>query len=576
MKTPYHRYAGAIVSVAAAGWLAGCATAPGDAPRQAPQGRALGAQGPSACAALKGARVEAAAIGIPSGAAAVESAEWLAAAPVQVAPQGATPAGRITPAAPAFCKVQGRIAPRDPLAPPILFQVNLPAQWNGRSLQLGGGGFNGVLTSGQGLPPAWRFDQPGPLAAGFVTVGTDSGHQNKPSEAIQAFALNDEAFENFAHASYKKVRDVSVALMQRLYGKAPDRMYFMGSSEGGREAMTMAQRYPDAFDGIVARVPVLNWTGLLHASARSGQVLAGQGWISPALTKHYGEAVLAACDAADGLKDGIVADPVGCRQKFDPARLACGAAGAGAATCLNPAQLKAVQTLYAPYVFGFPLANGVTQYPGWGLSGEAVPAAGPTGGWGAWWSGGAEPKPDGTGGGIAYGFGFGTLRYVFARDPKADLASYTPDRHRARVEQVSALMDATNPDLSAFARRGGKLIMLEYLGDFAQSPYAGIGYYQSVVQRMGAARTGGFLRLYTAPSVDHVGSGAPGNADLMGALAAWVEQGRMPGMIELVEQGLQAPFTPSRTRPLCEWPSWPRYRGTGDVNNAVSFACVHE
>ncbi|MGY3355188.1 hypothetical protein ACVWZK_001851 [Bradyrhizobium sp. GM0.4] len=164
----------------------------------------------------------------------VDSATLLAPSQLAVAERGPTPSGRVTPANPGFCKVLGHIDPTDPKAPPIKFQVNLPVEWNGRSLQYGGGGFNGVLITGLALPPAYPFDKPSPLARGFVTYGTDSGHESKPGEPPQLFALNDEAFENFAHRAYKKVRDAAVALMQRAYGKAPEKMYFMGSSEGGR------------------------------------------------------------------------------------------------------------------------------------------------------------------------------------------------------------------------------------------------------------------------------------------------------------------------------------------------------
>jgi Tannase and feruloyl esterase len=154
-------------------------------------------------------------------------------------------------------------------------------------VQYGGGGFNGVLITGLGLVPAARFDTPAPLAQGFVTYGTDSGHQNTPNVAVQAFALNDEALTNFAHASYKKVRDVAVALMQKTYGKAPDKLYFVGSSEGGREGLTMAQRYPKDFNGIFARVPVINWTGLQHAGLKDGLALMDGGWISQARTQRF-------------------------------------------------------------------------------------------------------------------------------------------------------------------------------------------------------------------------------------------------------------------------------------------------
>ena len=165
----------------------------------------------------------------------IDSATLQAPAPLAVSERGPTPAARISPASPAFCKLLGHIDPADPKAPPIRFEVNLPVEWNDRSLQYGGGGFNGVLITGLGLPPAHPYDKPSPLAQGFVTYGTDSGHESKPGEPPQLFALNDEAFENFSHLAYKKVRDAALALMIRTYGKPPAKMYFMGSSEGGRE-----------------------------------------------------------------------------------------------------------------------------------------------------------------------------------------------------------------------------------------------------------------------------------------------------------------------------------------------------
>lgn len=554
-------------AAAAATLLAGCASTP-----TGPLSIALGSDPAAACAALT-APVPASSIGLPSGAASIDSASWQAATPLAVAERGPTPAARVSPATPAFCRVLGRIAPVDPAAPPILFQVNLPASWNGRSVQYGGGGFNGTLINAIGLPPAQRFDTPTPLAQGYITVGTDSGHQTKPNEPPQAFALNDEALLNFAHASYKKVRDVSVALAQRAYGRAPVKLYFMGSSEGGREGLTMAQRYPDAFDGIFSRVPVIHWTGLQHAGLRDGLATAGEGWIRPAQVQTVHKAVLAACDAADGMADGIVADPVGCRQRFDVTKLLC--TGAAGDDCLTALQVQAVQTLMSPINFGFDLANGLRQYPGRGPSGEGLPAFGPTGGWGAWWLGSAPPAfPPVPANGIAWFYGGGAIQYFYAQNPKADLRSYKPENHLARVQQVSALMDSTNPDLSAFNARGGKLLMLENMADYAQSPYAGIQYHQAVVARLGRATVDGFFKLYTAPGVDHVGAGAPANVDMLAALSAWVEQGSAPRGLQLVEQAVQAPaFTVQRARPLCEWPLVPRYRA-GDAAQAASFECV--
>lgn len=281
-------------SVLAGSWPALCvAQAPGDA-----------------CSRLKDA-IPAAAIGLPSGGAVIDSADLVAPAPLAMAqlPFGPLPSYlAVVPATPEYCKVLGAIAPVDPKAPPIKFQINLPTEWNGSSVQFGGGGFNGVLITGLGLPPLSPADAPSPLARGFVTYGTDSGHQNAPGVPLQAFALNDEALTNFAYASYKKVRDVAVAVVQRRYGRGPRNLYFVGFSEGGREGLTMAQRYPGDFDGILSGVPVINWVGLQAAGTRAGAAQFGGGWLAPEQVKLVGEAVIAACDKLDGLADGIVSN----------------------------------------------------------------------------------------------------------------------------------------------------------------------------------------------------------------------------------------------------------------------------
>lgn len=551
------------LSAAAAALLAGCADV------GLPPALKL-SESPSVCATLVK-PILASEIGLPNGGTTIDSATWVEATPLAVAERGPTPAATISPATPAHCRVLGRILPRDAKAPAIHFQVNLPQQWNGRSLQYGGGGFNGVLITGTGLLPAARYDQPAPLAQGFVTVGTDSGHQNQPGQPPQVFALNDEALLNFAHASYKKVRDVSLTLMIRAYGRAPVKMYFAGSSEGGREGLTMAQRYPADFDGIFSRVPVIHWTGLQHAGLRDGLATRGEGWIRPAQVKLVHDAVLAACDDADGLADGLVSDPVGCRRRFDVNKLRC--TGASSDACLTDAQVRAVQTLHAPLRMDVELANGLRDYPGRGPSGENTPSFGPTGGWTAWWLGSAAPAvPPVPANGIAWFYGAGAIQYFYAQDPKADVLGYKASAHAARVREVSALMDSTNPDLSAFHARGGKLIVMENLADYAQSPYAGIGYYESVLARLGADKVRQFMRLYTAPGVDHVGTGGPSNVDMLTALVKWVEQGEAPSGLELAEQSARPPFEVSRTRPLCEWPGWPRYRA-GRTDSAASFSC---
>jgi hypothetical protein len=549
------------VGIAAALTIAGVAFAPASA-----ADRAFGADPAAKCTAMETQAEDA-------GGLSVDSAVLMEATPFAVAERGPTPAARISPATPSFCRLLGHLNPTDPKAPPVRFQVNLPLQWNGRTVQYGGGGFNGVLISGVGLPPAALFDAPSPLARGFVTYGTDSGHESKPGEPPQLFAASDEAFLNFAQLAYKKVRDAAVILTERAYGSKPDKLYFMGSSEGGREALTMAQRYPDDFDGIFARVPVINWAGLQHAGLRAGLATMDAGWLRPAQVKLFGDAVLAACDAQDGLVDGLVADAVGCKAKFDPATLQCATESSGD-NCLSAAQVNAVRTLHGSYRFSFPLENGISEYPGWGVSGEATPAFGPTGGWSAWWLGSTPPAlPPLPTNGIAWIYGAGGIQHIFARDPNFDVRKYRPEDFAPRVREVSKLMDSTNPDLSAFKAHGGRLIMLEHLSDYAQSPYAGIGYFKQVQARLGEAAVAEFARLYTAPGVDHVGSGAPANVDMLAVLVDWVEAGKAPGDLVVREQKPLMPVSTERALPLCQWPNWPHYKA-GDVKEAASFVCM--
>jgi hypothetical protein len=542
--------------------LTACATAPRD---------------PAAACATLLQPIAASAIGLPTKGATIESATLTPASPMAAnrLPFGPLPdAMAVIPAQPEHCRVIGAIASVDPQAPPIRFQVNLPSDWNRRSVQFGGGGFNGVLITGLNLPPASRPDRPGPLARGYVTYGTDSGHQNAPGVPPQAFAMNDEALINFAHASYKKVRDVAVDLMKRRYGSAPQKLYFVGSSEGGREGLTMAQRYPTDFDGIFSRVPVINWAGLQAAGTRIGQSQLQGGWISPDKVKLVHDAVLATCDARDGLTDGIVSDYEGCKAAFDVTRLRC---SAGATTgCLTDGEIRTVQTMHAGVTFNFDLANGVRHYPGFGVSGENNTGTGPVGGWVSWQTGRAAPvTPPNQTSSIAWLYGGGAVQYFFARDPNYDLRSYTVDSFPARVREISALMDATNPDLSVFAGRGGKLIMAEQMADYAQSPYAGIQYYKSVVQKLGQPATDRFMRLYVTPGADHVGAGAPSSFDVMDVLSNWVEKGQAPGDLVQTAYKVDLPaISATMSRPMCRYPAFPRYRGTGDVNSADSFTCA--
>jgi len=247
------------------------------------------------CADLANLKIPASEIGLPSGGATITSAQ-MATVPADPLNPGATRD---------YCKVLGAVGPIDPNAPPVNFEVNLPAEWNGKALQYGGGGSNGVLITGLAPLRDARRDTPVPVARGFATWGTDSGHDNKKLPHPRAFALNDEALVNMAYAAYKKTHDVGVRIARAFYDRAPAKVYFFGGSEGGREALMMAQRFPTDFDGIVSVVPVANYTGGNLMRAKLAQLQREGGWINPAKVKLIHNAVNGACDKLDGLEDGV-------------------------------------------------------------------------------------------------------------------------------------------------------------------------------------------------------------------------------------------------------------------------------
>ena len=522
----------------------------------------------AACPALAGTVVPASAIGLPSG-------------PVRIASAVLVPAA---PATPEYCKVLGSMAARDAAAQAINFQVNLPTQWNGKALQYGGGGFNGVLITGLTPLRDAAPSDPLPIARGYVTLGTDSGHQAAAFAPHEpgAFAANDEMLENFAFASYKKVKDAAAHLMRSFYGRGPERMYYFGGSEGGREGLAMAQRFPADYDGIVSVVPVINWTGLFHAFVRN-QTPQFKDWLNADKAPLIAKATSDACDALDGLADGIVSNYLACQARVDLQPLRCpGGADAGK-HCLSDTELEVMRAIHSPYTFPFALANGITTYPAWyyghedSLDGPSAPSLV------RWVSGTAAPTvpPQAATAATQWLYGNNWIRHAIARDAAFDVRNYNPANHAARVQQTSALMDATNPDLSAFFARGGKLIIRENAADRAQSPQMGFDYYKAVVERLGQAAVDRSVRLYVSPGSTHTGNSrsvtdktpVPTMVDLLDPLDRWVSAGQAPAE-DLVQtrQAAQPPHTVLAARPLCLYPRYPHYTG-GDKTRASSFAC---
>ncbi|HSW18350.1 MAG TPA: tannase/feruloyl esterase family alpha/beta hydrolase, partial [Ramlibacter sp.] len=289
MKSKAPRARQAALALAGAMLLAGCASAPSTPAIPVIPDVAVLRQ---SCPTLAGQTVAAGEIGLPSGAATVASASLVAAA------------GGL----PEYCRLLGVIAARTAGADPIRFQLNLPIQWNQKALMYGGGGFNGVLTTGLAALRDAPAGLPLPLTRGYATFGTDSGHDaaayNNTDPA--RFALNDEMFENFAQGAYKKVKDAAHVVMQRYYLRRPSQQYFFGGSEGGREGLMLAQRFPRDFDGIVSVVPVIHWNGLFNGFIGFTRSQYSGGVLSAAKTRLIAHAVNGACDALDGLADGVI------------------------------------------------------------------------------------------------------------------------------------------------------------------------------------------------------------------------------------------------------------------------------
>jgi feruloyl esterase len=520
-----------------------------------------------ACPTLAGKTVEASAIGLPSGTASVAQATLVAAA------------GDL----PEFCQLLGSIAARTAGADAIRFQINLPTNWNEKALMVGGGGFNGTLINSTAALRDAAPGQPLPLATGYATFSTDSGHDATAYNATDPgkFALNDEMFENFAHASYKKVKDVAHVLLRSYYLRAPAKQYFYGGSEGGREGLTMAQRYPADFDGIVSAVPVIHWTGLFNGFIAFTQPQFSGGTLSTAKVRLVANAVNTTCDALDGLADGVVNNYLACPARFSLDSLRCAGGADTGDSCLSDPQLATLKAAYGPVQLPFALANGITTYPGRLFGGE-IQLGGE--GIGRWVSTGqvpSVPTPLATDArGVNYGSSY--ARYVIARDANFDVRTYSAANFTARIQAVSALMDSTNPDLSAFFQRGGKLIVRENAGDMAQSAQAGIQYYQSVVAKMGQADVDRAMRLYVSPASNHSGTAASlttgvevaTNHDMLNTLDQWVSTGQAPAdALVQVRKATTAPYATLATRPLCRYPNYPQYVA-GDTLSAGSYRCA--
>ena len=470
---------------------------------------------------------------------------------------------------PAFCRVTAEI--KRTADSDIKMEVWMPASgWNGRYHGVGNGGFAGSITYA-GLADA--------VLHGFATASTDTGHSGFPTDASWALR-HPVKIDDFGFVAIHEMTVKAKAIIKAFYGDAPKYSYFAGCSNGGRQALMEAQRYPEDYDGIIAGAPAYNFTHLLATAAWNAQATTNDlaSYIPPAKIPVISAAVLAACDAQDGAKDGILNDPPAC--SFDPAVLLCkGAEGADTGNCLTAAQITALKKIYSgPRIAS---KNSMEQiYPGYLPGGEDG-----NGGWRLWITGDAPGKA------LLFAFDNGFFSSMVYDDPEWDYRKFDfAGGVKLADEKLARSLNATDANLKKFKTRGGKLIIWHGWSDPAIPPTGAVDYYNHVVREMGAADAPSFLRLYMAPGVQHCGGGpgpdsfgqfglsspqADPQHNMYAALEQWVEKGVAPEtIIASKNPGPMGSAEPEKmTRPLCAWPQLAKYKGSGDLNDAASFVC---
>ncbi|QGW80963.1 tannase/feruloyl esterase family alpha/beta hydrolase [Variovorax paradoxus] len=452
---------------------------------------------------------------------------------------------------PVYCKVTGTIAPA------LNFQISLPEVWNGKLYYQGGGGYNGAIT-----PPGAPA-----LSQGYAVVASDSGHQDNGLSAN--FALTDTfAAQLFGSLSVPTVMSTATETLATAYGALPAKSYFEGCSNGGREALMAVQRSPNLFDGVIARAPAYNWVGFMGAFNRNSRALAAPGGaFSAAKTALLSKHVRDACDGLDGVADGVVSNQAACTPAVaNVAALRCAGGTDTGDTCLSDAQLDVVTSWTTEATF-----TGSTTFrnAGWNLTGnEDDPGA-----WRTWLTGDGNVTMA-----LQFLFQDTTVKNYLARDRTVDSLAYTPwDQNQNALYAMAALNDATNADIRPFINSGGKLILWHGGNDSALSARSTVEYHANMRNAVGAPAADASTRFYIAPGVNHC-AGGPGadTADLLTALDQWVAKSAAPAT--LVAEKRDTDGSVLLSRPLCQYPQYPRY--TGPANDAAAsrlaanYACT--
>ena len=474
------------------------------------------------------------------------------------------PAGPATPyaALPAFCRVTGVIKPTSDSD--IRFEVWMPsAGWNGKFQGIGNGGFAGSI-SYAGLA--------GALARGYAAASTDTGHTGGDAAWARG---HPEKIIDYGHRAIHEMTVKAKLVLTAFFGDGPKRSYFSSCSNGGRQGLMEAQRYPNDYDGIIVGAPANDFTHILAGFAWNMQATLDDpaAYIPASKLKAIEAAALSACDGRDGVTDGVIDNPSQCR--FDPSVLLC--KGEESDNCLTEKQVAALKKIYS----GPRNSKGEQVIPGFVPGGESG-----QGGWTNWITG-AEPTR-------AAQFFFSTQAFgnLLFDNPAWDYKTFNLDRDgKAADEKLAPIINATDSNLSAFRARGGKLILYHGWSDAALPPVNTINYYKSVVAKLGERNANTFITLFMVPGMQHC-AGGPGpnsfgatvtnaqsepNSDMSLALERWVEQGVAPSQIIASKRQGPDPKSPViRARPLCPYPKVARYKGTGSTDEAANFVCTME
>ena len=418
------------------------------------------------------------------------------------------------PSLPAFCRVAATLKPSSDSD--IKMELWMPAEnWNGKFQEVGNGAFNGSIA---------QAAMAAALRRGYATASTDTGHSGNTA----SFGLGPpEKVSDFGWRAIHETAVVSKAIISSFYASPPKYSYFTGCSAGGRQAMKEAQRFPEDFDGIVAGAPGLDWTSRASQAVRVAQVTTKDeaARIRPSDAQLLHQTALAACDARDGVADGVIENPKAC--VVDPS----------AVEGLSAAKHATARMLYDALMPGSEL--GWTEL-GWTASARAT--------------------------------GRDQFRYLVFGDPSWDIDRFNYERDAARAEAAdNGAINALDPNLEPFIRRGGKLIQYHGWNDPQISPRNSVDYYERVVKALGGNAIYSSYRLFMAPGMAHCGGGeGPNSFDAVGALEQWVEHGTAPDRI-VASRSTEGHV--QRTRPLCPYPQVADYIGRGSTDDAANFIC---